>query len=107
MAGFFGWLFLAGSKSRRAAGLLAERPTQQGPVSSVATGVAETISCLGRSRIRNAVWAYTGLDGFVPHQADGIHIGGIFSGMFYLAGLLAVFSYNLWICAYLARLQRQ
>ena len=53
------------------------------------------------------LFGYTGLDVLAAHLVGGIHVGGLLSGIGYLIGLLAVFSYNLWICAFLARLQQQ
>lgn len=51
------------------------------------------------------LFGYTGLDVLAAYLVDGIHVGGLLSGIGYLIGLLAVFCYNLWICAFLARLQ--
>ena len=52
------------------------------------------------------LFSYTGLDILAAHMVGNISIGGILSAIVYLAALLAVFSYNLWICAFLARLRR-
>jgi hypothetical protein len=48
---------------------------------------------------------YTGLDMLVVHVVGGFSIRGIVSAMVYMFGLLAVFSYNLWTCAFLGRLR--
>lgn len=53
------------------------------------------------------LFGYTGLDILAAHLVGGVHVGGLLSGIGYLIGLLAVFSYNLWICAFLARLREQ
>ena len=53
------------------------------------------------------LFGYTGLDVLAAHLVGSIHVGGLLSGIGYLIGLLGVFSYNLWICAFLARLQQQ
>jgi hypothetical protein len=57
-----------------------------------------------RSNAANVLllFGYTGLDVLAAYLVDGVHVGGIVSGVFCLIGLLAVFAYNLWICAYLA-----
>jgi len=52
------------------------------------------------------LFGYTGLDMLVVHVVGGFSVGGIVSAIAYMIGLLAVFSYNLWICAFLARLRR-
>jgi len=51
------------------------------------------------------LFGYTGLDVLAAYVVDFIHVGGLLSGIAYLVGLLAVFGYNLRICAFLARLQ--
>lgn len=53
------------------------------------------------------LFGYTGLDIVAAHMIGAISIGGILSAIGYLIALLAVFSYNLWICAYLASLHKK
>jgi len=50
------------------------------------------------------LFGYTGLDILAAHLVGGIHVGGLLSGICYLIALLAVFCYNLWICAFLLTL---
>lgn len=53
------------------------------------------------------VFGYTGLGVLAAYFVDFIHVGGLFLGIAYLAGLLAVFCYDLWICALLAKLRER
>ena len=50
------------------------------------------------------LFGYTGLDVLAAYLVGGIHVGGVLSGIGYLAALLAVFAYNVWICGFLAKL---
>jgi len=52
------------------------------------------------------LFGYTGLDIVAAYRVGGFSVEGILSAIVYLIALLAVFSYNLWICAFLARLRQ-
>jgi len=52
------------------------------------------------------LFGYTGLDIMAAYMVGAVSVGGILSAIVYLIALLAVFSYNLWICAFLARLRQ-
>jgi len=52
------------------------------------------------------LFGYTGLDIVAAYMVGAVRVGGIFSAIGYLIALIAVFSYNLWICAFLARLRK-
>ena len=52
------------------------------------------------------LFGYTGLDVLAAYMIGVVVVGGIVSAIGYLIALLAVFSYNLWICAFLARLRK-
>jgi len=47
---------------------------------------------------------YTSLDVLAAYCLNGIHLGGFVSGVAYLAALLGVLAYNVWVLAFLARL---
>jgi hypothetical protein len=61
-----------------------------------------------QSNIANLLllFGYTGLDILAAYMVGAASIGGIWSTIVHLVALLAVFSYNLWICAFLARLRQ-
>lgn len=50
------------------------------------------------------LFGYTGLDVLAAWLVGGIQIAGLWSGIGYLIALLAVFTYNLWVCSLLAKL---
>ena len=52
------------------------------------------------------LFGYTGLDVLAAYMIGAVSVGGILSAIVCLIALLAVFSYNLWICAFLARLRQ-
>lgn len=52
------------------------------------------------------LFGYTGLDVLAAFLIVEVHPGGVFASAAYLALLLSVFCYNLWILAFLARLQK-
>jgi hypothetical protein len=52
------------------------------------------------------LFGYTGLDIVAAYMVGVISVGSIWSSIGCLIALLAVFSYNLWICAFLARLRK-
>ena len=52
------------------------------------------------------LFGYMGLDVLAAHIVGGVCVRGILSAILCMAALLVAFSYNLWICAYLARLRQ-
>jgi len=52
------------------------------------------------------LFGYTGLDALAAFVAGGVHVDGVISGALYLTTLLVVFAYNLWMCAFLSKLQK-
>lgn len=62
-----------------------------------------------QSNVANAfvLAGYTSLGIAAAYTVGGVRIGGVLSGLFYLIGLLTVFTYNLWICAFIARLHEK
>jgi hypothetical protein len=59
-----------------------------------------------QSNAANAVllFGYTGLDVLAAHVVLGVRVASIWTALAYLVGLLGVFTYNLWTCAFLAKL---
>jgi hypothetical protein len=59
-----------------------------------------------KSNAANALllFGYTGLDVLAAHVVVGVHVVSIWTALAYLVGLLGVFTYNLWTCAFLAKL---
>ena len=51
------------------------------------------------------LFGYTGLGILAAYIVNGVHVGSIWSALLYLLGLLAIFAYNLWMCAFIASLR--
>lgn len=52
------------------------------------------------------LFGYMGLDVLAAYMVGAVYIGGILSAIVCFVSLLIIFSYNLWICAFLARLRK-